>query len=106
MVSVLALAGLAVVVFVHALVAALLTRFFRVRLDTRWGAALYTALIVPLVLLVSTLLVSGLLNLGPNLGGAGAALFVMIGVPLVIGVTFDYLWMPRPEDVDLPETID
>ena len=104
MVSALALAGLAVIVGLHTLVAALLTRFFRVRLETRWGSLLYTLVFVPLVLLVLTLVTSGLLSLGPDLGGAGPALFVMIGVPFALGVTIDYIWMPRPEDVRLPET--
>ena len=106
MVSAPALAGLALVVALHTLVAALLTRFFRVRLRTRWGSILYTLLLVPLVLLVSTMVVSGVLSLGPNLGGTGTAVFVMIGVPFAIGVTIDYIWMPHPDDVQLPDTVD
>jgi hypothetical protein len=105
MVSVLAIVGLLVVVAVHTVVAALLTRFFRVRLSTRWGPILYALTLIPLVLLGSTLLLSGLLNLGPNLGGPVTALFVMILVPLSLGITIDYVWMPAPDEVELPETI-
>lgn len=103
MVSVLAAIGLGVIVGGHTLIAAILTRLFRVRLKTRWGAAFYTLLIVPAILLISTLVVSGVLGLGPDLGSPTAAVFVMVGVPLALGVTIDYFWMPAPEDVELPE---
>jgi len=33
------------------------------------------------------------------------ALFVMILVPLALGITIDYVWMPAPDEVDLPETL-
>ena len=105
MVSVLAIVGLLGVVAVHTAVAALLTRFFRVRLTTRWGPVLCALTLVPLVLLGSTLLLSGLFKLGPNLGGPVTALFVMIVVPLSLGITIDYVWMPAPDEVELPETI-
>lgn len=106
MVSILAVAGLAVVLGLHTAIAALLTRFFRVHLHTTWGTLLYTALVVPFVLLVSTILMSGVLRIGPDLGGAEAALFVMVIVPFFIGVTIDYAWMPSPGEVDLPDTLD
>lgn len=104
MVSVAGAVGLAVIVGVHTVIAAILTRFFRVRLATRWGTVVYTAFFVPVILLISTLIVSGVFRLGPDLGGPGAALFVMIGVPVALGATIDYFWMPAPADVDVPDT--
>lgn len=104
MVSALAVAGLAVLVVIQTALAAVLTRFFRIRLSTRWGSLVYAVVLVPLALLVTTLVLSGLLGLGPDLGGPTAVVFLMIGVPLAIGLTIDYLWMPAPEEVELPDT--
>lgn len=104
MVSVLALIGLAVIVGVHAVVAALVTRLLRVRLETPMGAIVLTLLVVPFVLVLSTLIVSGVLGLGPELGGPATALFVMVVVPLALGLTVDYVWMPAPDEVQLPES--
>lgn len=106
MVSVLGLAGILVIVVVQTAIAALLTRLFRVRLKTRWGAVVFALLIVPLVLTLSTLLLSGLLSLGGDLGTRGTAIFVTIGVPLALGLTIDYVWMPAPEEVELPATME
>jgi hypothetical protein len=94
--------GLAVIVLVHTAVAALMTRFFRVRLGTRAGAALYTGLLVPVVLLVLTLVFGGVLGLGPNLGSGGAVVALTVLLPLSLGVAFDYFWMPAPDEVELP----
>lgn len=105
MVSVLAVMGLVIVVGIHTAVAALLTRFFRVRLTTRWGPILYALTVIPVILLTSTLVLSGLFNLGPDLGGPVTALFVMLLVPLALGLTIDYVWMPHPDEVDLPESV-
>lgn len=104
MVSVLPLAGLVVVVGVHTLLAAVTTRFFRVRLTSQWGPLVYAAVLVPVVLVLSTMVLTGPLGLGPNLGDARTALFVLVVVPTALGVTIDYVWMPAPEDVELPET--
>lgn len=95
----LALLGL---VFVNAALAALGTRFLRIRLHTRWGSALYTATLLPLVLLVVTLVVSGVLGLGPDLGSPAAVVGVTVGLPMALGVAFDYFWMPAPAELDLP----
>ena len=94
--------GLAFILLVHTAVAALGTRFFRVRLDTRLGSAVYTATLVPLALLVLTLVFGGLLQLGPNLESRGAVLALTVLLPMGLGVSFDYFWMPSPADVDLP----
>ncbi|WP_135366417.1 hypothetical protein [Halosimplex halophilum] len=93
-------------VVAHSAVAALMTRFFRVRLSTRWGGFLYAALLVPFALVLSTLFFSGVLPLGPDLGSAGAVVTVIILLPTVAGVTFDYFWMPSPDEVDLPDRWD
>lgn len=104
MVSVLALVGLSVIVAVHVAIAAVVTRLVRVRLSSQWGPLVYATVLVPLVLVVSTLLVTGVLGLGPNLGDVRTAVFVLVVLPTLLGIAVDYVWMPAPEDVDLPET--
>lgn len=104
MVSVLALVGLSVIVAVHVGIAAVVTRLFRVRLSSRWGPLVYASILVPVVLVVSTLLLTGVLGLGPDLGDAGTVVFVMVALPTILGIAVDYVWMPAPEDVELPET--
>lgn len=104
MVSLLAVLGLAVVVAVHTVAAAVVTRLFRVRLETRWAPVVFTLVAVPILLFASTLVVSGVLGLGPDLGDPVTAVFVMIGAPLALGMAFDYLWMPAPDEVELPDT--
>ncbi|MFC7132530.1 MULTISPECIES: hypothetical protein [Salinibaculum] len=106
MVGVVDIIGLLLILFVNSAVAALATRFFRVRLNTRWGSAAYVVLLIPVVLLALTMVFSGVFGLGPNLGSAVAVLGVTIVVPMSLGVTFDYVWMPSPEEVDLPEQRD
>lgn len=105
MVAVLDLAGLLVIVLVNSAVTALMTRFFRVRLDTRWGSMLYSLLLCPVVLFVLVLFFSGVLGLGVNLGSSATVVTVTILLPLALGLTFDYVWMPAPDDVELPETM-
>lgn len=87
----------------HTAVAAVLTRYFRVVLHTTWGWVVYAAFFVPVVLTLSTLLFTGLLGIGPDLGDATTALAVTVGLPLAVGVTVDLLYVPAPEEVDLPE---
>ncbi|MFB6150474.1 MAG: hypothetical protein ABEJ40_01585 [Haloarculaceae archaeon] len=103
MVSLLAVAGLAVILLVNTAVAALLTRFLRVRLKTRWGSLVYALLACPFVLVVLTLFLSGVLNLGPDLGSAAVVVGLVIVLPTATGITFDYFWMPAPGEVELPE---
>ena len=104
MVSVLGLLGLAVILVVHTAIAAVLTRLLRVRLSSQWGPVVYAVLLIPVVLVVSTLVLSGVLGLGSNLGDARTALFLLVAVPLALGVTIDYVWMPAPDEVELPDT--
>lgn len=86
----------------QSLLAAVVTRFFRIRMRTVWGQWLYALLATPFVLLFTTLILTGPLGVGPPLGGAVTALAVMIGVPLTLGVTLDLLYVPAPEEYELP----
>jgi hypothetical protein len=101
MVSPIGIGVVLVVVTVQTAIAALLTRLFRVRLTTRWGAVVFAVAIIPVVLTLTTLVLG---RVGPDLGSRGTVVFVMIGVPLALGLTIDYVWMPAPEEVDLPTT--
>ena len=101
MVTVLGVVSILIVVAVQTAIAALLTRLFRVRLDTAWGAVVFAIAIIPVVLTLTTLLLG---RIGPDLGSQGTAIFVMIGVPAALGFTIDYVWMPAPEEVELPAT--
>jgi len=103
MVTLLDAFGLAFMVLVHTAVVALLTRFFRVRMHTRWGGLVYALSLSPFVLVAGTLFFSGVLALGPNLGSTAAVVAIVIALPMALGLTFDYIWMPAPDEVDLPE---
>lgn len=102
MVSLVGVVGMLVIVGVNTAIAALMTRFFRVRLDTRWGPVVYTLLITPVALVASLLILSGVLLLGFELGGSAAVVAIAVVLPMTLGVAFDYLWMPSPDEVDLP----
>lgn len=101
MVNFVGLAGVLVIVLVNSAVTALMTRFFRVRLHTRWGGLAYSVLLCPLALLVLGVVLS--VPVGPFLTlGRIEFLSLVVFVPLAVGMTFDYVWMPAPDDVDLP----
>ena len=106
MVSVVGVVALGVVLALHTLGAAVITRFFRLRLQTRTGWIVYTLLITPVVLFASTLVFTGVLDIGFDLGSPATALGLMIGMPLALGFTIDVLYVPAPEEYDLPETAD
>jgi hypothetical protein len=106
MVSTVGLIGVAVLVVLHTVLAALVTRVFRTRLDTGWGGAVYAAFGGALVLFVSTLVLSGIFGVGGDLGSQYVVVLVVIAMPLLLGITFDYFWMPSPEEVELPESLD
>ncbi|WP_254840666.1 hypothetical protein [Natronomonas marina] len=103
MVSVFEAVGLVVLLGLNTFLAAVLTRMFRVRMETRWGGVLYTLLLTPVVLVVATLLLGQIL--GPNLGDAATVLGVTVLVPLTLGIAFDYFWMPSPDEVEVPDTV-
>ena len=102
MVTVVGAIGLLIIVGVNAAVAALLTRFFRVRLDTQWGPLVFALTITPVVLVVLTQVLSAI-GLGFDLGTAGTVVGVAVVLPLALGIAFDYFWMPAPDEVELPE---
>ncbi|WP_135821196.1 hypothetical protein [Halostella litorea] len=104
MVSVSAAVGFVVLVGVHTLIAAVATRYFRVQLKTQWGSAAFALLLTPLLLVVSTLVLSGVLGIGGNLGDRNTAVFVVILLPLVLGYAIDMFWLPAPEEIELPDT--
>jgi uncharacterized RDD family membrane protein YckC len=103
MVSVFDAVGLLVLLGINTALAAVLTRVFRTRLNTRWGGALYTVIITPVVLLIVTLVLGQ--ALGPNLGDASTVFGLTVLVPLTVGIAFDYFWMPAPDEVEVPETL-
>lgn len=100
MVPALALAGLLAMVAINTVVAAVATRLLRVRLETALGAAVYVAILVPTILAVTTILLGSVA--GPDLGSRGAVVGLFVVVPFVLGVAIDVLWMPSPEEVELP----
>ena len=106
MVSVADIVGLLVILGINSSAAALMTRFFRVRLHTWWGSILYSLLLCPVVMVVFLLVLSGVFRLGANLGSQTAVILVTVIIPLAIGITFDYFWMPAPDEVELPASMD
>jgi len=103
MATILDFALMAAVFVGNTLVAAVMTRFFRLQLDTRWGSAVYTALVVPVALVVTTI-VAFSLGVGVDLGSAAVVLGLMVGIPMGLGVTIDVLYVPSPDEYELPET--
>ncbi|WP_338737701.1 hypothetical protein [Haloplanus salilacus] len=103
MATVLDIALMGVVLVGNTFLAAVMTRFFRIQLDTRWGAIVYTAFLVPVVLVVTTIGAFSL-GVGVDLGSAAAALALMVGLPMGLGVTIDVLYVPAPDEYDLPDT--
>jgi hypothetical protein len=101
MVSVLNLALLGVVLVINTLIAAVMTRFFRIRLKTRTGAVIYALLLIPVVLFVTTMLFGAVI---PGNLGVSVLLGLWIGMPLVLGFTIDVLYVPPPEEIELPDT--
>lgn len=93
-------------VAVHTLIAGVLTRFFRLRLSTTWGWIVYTAVLSPMVLFGSTLLFTGVLGVGVgvDLGSPAAVFGLLVFLPVVLGATIDYLYVPPPEEYELPDT--
>lgn len=104
MASALSIAVLLALVAAHTLVAAVLTRYFRIALDTRGGAALFTVTGIPLVLVASTYVFSGLLSLGPELGNPATVITLLVAVPVGLGALVDVLYVPPPDDVDVPDS--
>lgn len=104
MVSIIGLVLFGGVLVGHTLLAAVLTRFFRLRLETQFGWVIYALTLIPVILFVSTLLFTGLLQIGPDLGSSTVVFGVMIGLPLAVGATIDLLYVAQPDEVELPDT--
>lgn len=91
--------GLAVVVGIHTLIASVLIRFFRLRLDTRGGMVVFSLFLVPMALAFSLLLFGQLPVFGEI--DRGTVILVTILMPLLLGFAIDLFWMPSPEEVEL-----
>ena len=103
MVSASALVGLVVLVAVNTAIAALVVRFTRFQLATRWGAVLVTLFIVPILYVGTTTFFGGFLGLGDGLfDSTGPLLMFTWGLPFGLGTSIDLFWMPAPDDVELP----
>jgi len=103
MATILDFALMGVVFAGNTVIAAVMTRFFRLQLKTRWGTVVYTALLVPVTLVVTTI-VAFSLGVGVDLGSTGAVLGLMVALPMALGVTIDVLYVPAPDEYELPET--
>lgn len=95
--------GLVIILGVNTALAALLTRFLRVRMATRWGTVVYVAFLVPVAQVIVTLVLSGPLGLGANLGSPATVIGIAVLLPFALGVAFDVLWMPTPEEAEVPD---
>jgi len=98
--------SLVALVAFHTLIAGVATRFFRLRLNTSWGSVVYTLVLTPMLLLLSMLVFTGVLNVGAgiNIGSPTLLAALLIGLPVVLGAAIDYLYVPSPDDVELPDT--
>jgi hypothetical protein len=118
MVSVVGLIGVLVIIAINTAAAALMTRFFRVRLKTSWGPVVFALFLIPVVLVILTQILGGvILPIGfailvQTLGGKGLefdvggkllVISLTVVLPLALGTVFDYFWMPAPDEVELPE---
>ena len=90
----------------HTLVVGVTTRFFRLRLSTSWGSVVYTIVLTPMLLFISTLVFTGLFNVGAGvvLGSTTVLFGLLVFLPLVLGAAIDYLYVPSPEEYELPDT--
>lgn len=96
--------GFLLIIAVNTVVAAVAIRFFRLRLSTRWGAVVYTAVFVPVIYLVTTILLSGFVGFGGSgVRDTGTALILVWVIPFTLAVSLDIFWMPAPDEVELPD---
>jgi hypothetical protein len=104
MVSASTVLGFLVIIAVNTAIAAVLARFFRLRLTTRLGAVIYTVLLVPVVFVVTTLVLSGVLGFGgEGMRDTGTALILVWVLPFTLGYSIHLFWMPPIEEVELPQ---
>lgn len=104
MVSPVTAAGVGVIMLVHTAIAAVGARFFRITLKTRWGSVVYTAVLIPLVYVVTTI-VLGAIGLGAGaFEDTGQLIVVTWAFPFFLGWSIDLFWIPAPEELeDVPE---
>lgn len=105
MVTAVELVPTVLVMAAHTLAAAVATRFFRIRMKTRGGWIVYSLLVTPFLLFVSTAIVGQILP-PPGTANRLVVLVLLIGVPLALGFTIELLYVPPPEEYDLPDTRD
>ncbi len=96
---------LALVAF-HTFLAGVTTRFFRLRLSTSWGWIVYTVILTPTLLLVSTLLFAGFFGVGAgvDLRSPTVVILLLVVLPAVLGAAIDYLYVEPPDEYELPDT--
>lgn len=106
MLALIGFVSLVALVAFHTLLAGVTTRFFRLRLSTSWGSVLYTIVLTPMLLFLSTLLFTGVFNVGVglNLGSPTIVMGLLVALPWVLGAAIDYLYVPSPEEYELPDT--
>jgi hypothetical protein len=96
--------GFLFIIVVNTVITAVSVRFFRMRLETRWGAVAYTFLLMPLVYVATTLVLSGAVGLGGDgVRDVGTALILVWVLPFSLGISIDLFWMPPPEEIELPD---
>ena len=100
MVSLVSLVLIGVVLVGHTLIAAVMTRFFRIRMHTQWGSVLYALALIPVALVVSTLVFGQVVAAD---FGVPTLLGLWVGMPLALGFTVDVLYMEPPKEYDLPQ---
>lgn len=93
--------GFLILIVVNTVVAAVAIRFFRLRLTTTWGAAIYTAIFVPLIYTVTTLVLSGVVGFGGTGTDRGTALILVWVLPFMLALSLDIFWMPAPDEVEI-----
>lgn len=98
------LIGFLLIIVVNTVVASVAIRFFRLQLSTNWGAVVYTAIVVPFLFFVTTILLSGFIGFGgEGVQDRGTALVLVWVVPFTLAVTLDLFWLPAPDEVELPD---
>ncbi|MCF2166184.1 MULTISPECIES: hypothetical protein [Halobacterium] len=104
MVSAATAAGVALIVVVHAAIAAFAARFFRITLNTRLGAVIYTLVLVPVVYVVTTILF-GVLGVGAGtFADPGSLIVTTWAFPFFLGWSVHLFWLPPVEEFsDRPE---
>lgn len=95
-------AGFAVVIAIHTVIAVVGVRFLRVRLGTTWAPFVYAVVFLPVVYVPTTVLFSGFLAAGGARISSGTLFTVVFFLPLAMGIAIDIFWLPHPAEVDVP----